>query len=223
MLSLSEKLLLIGLHDEKGSVVFSASLALPYGLAGALLLELYLSNRIDFVNNRVKVISKDKTGNALSDEALVLISSSPKLRDAKHWLNTIHSKVKNVQQRLAEQLVQKGVLSKQEQRFLWIFSRDRYPTHDAKPEQAIRDHIKDVVLNSKPPTEEDVAIVSLIDACELVNEVFDSSDRRRAKERIKKIGKDEKISQAISQTVEEIQVALIILITATTVTTTVAT
>ena len=39
MLTLPEELLLLGLHDKKGTVVSSASMALPYGLAGAVLLE----------------------------------------------------------------------------------------------------------------------------------------------------------------------------------------
>ena len=65
MLSLSEKLLLLGLHDEKGHVVMSASVALPYGLVGALLLELYLAKRIDFVEKNIQVINEQPTHNAL--------------------------------------------------------------------------------------------------------------------------------------------------------------
>ncbi len=39
-LNLAEELLLLALNEEKGTVVFAASTALPYGLAGALLIEL---------------------------------------------------------------------------------------------------------------------------------------------------------------------------------------
>jgi len=42
-----EELLLLALDDEKGKIIFSSSSALPYGLRGALLLELALVKKID--------------------------------------------------------------------------------------------------------------------------------------------------------------------------------
>jgi len=47
MLNLMEELLLLALDDEKGKIIFSSSSALPYGLRGALLLELALVKKID--------------------------------------------------------------------------------------------------------------------------------------------------------------------------------
>lgn len=222
MLTLSEKLLLLGLHDKKGSVVFSASTALPYGLAGALLIELYLSRRIDFIDKNIKVINADKVDNELLDEVRVLISSSSTLRDAKYWLKTIHSKVKAIQGRLASQLVEKKILSKKEHSFIWLIHYNRYPSRDVKPEQNLRAHIKSVVLKGAQASEEDIALLSLVQACELVNEVFDSSERKKAQQRIKELVKEQKISKAITQIVDEIMTALMVVIMASTVTTTIA-
>ena len=42
MLNLLEELLLLALDDEKGKIISSSSLALPYGLSGAILLEFSL-------------------------------------------------------------------------------------------------------------------------------------------------------------------------------------
>ncbi|NNJ72779.1 MAG: GPP34 family phosphoprotein, partial [Enterobacterales bacterium] len=217
MLSLSEKLLLLGLNDEKGSVVFSASGALPYGLAGALILELYLLEKIDFRDQKVKVINSGKTDNDLLNEVLALLSSSSKRRDTKHWVQKVTSKVKKIQERLAHQLVAKKVLSKQEHSFMWLINYNRYPTDDEQPEKDVRSHVKDVVLRRKEANLEDVALVSLIKACELINEVFDKSERDKAKKRIESMSKNLKIGAAISQTMEELMAAIMIAIIAATV------
>ena len=223
MLTLSEKLLLLALHDEKGSVVFSASMALPYGLAGALLLELYLANKITFVDKKVQVIDATTTNNELLNEALALIDNSSKLRSAEYWLSSISSKVKGIQQRLANQLVNKGILAEQEQTFLWVIKSTRYPTQDAKPEHDIRQQLKDIVLDGQNATEEDIALLSLVQVCELIAEVFNKDDRKFAQKRIKELAKDEKVSKAISQTVEQITAALLIIIVTTTAATSVVT
>lgn len=217
MLTLSEKLLLLALHDEKGSVVFSASTALPYGLAGALLLELYLSKRVEFVDQNIKVVGTQKTDNELLEEALQLIATSDKLRDTKYWLHRIHSKVSKIQQRLAERLVQKKVLSKEEHRFLWVFNYNRYPTQDEAPEQDILEQIKDVVLGSTAANEEDVALLSLVNACDLVDEVFAKDQRKTAKQRIEQLVKEQEMGDAISQTVKDVMAAIMVVIMASTI------
>ena len=223
MLTLSEKLLLLALHDEKGSVVFSASMALPYGLTGALLIELYLANKITFVDKKVQVIDATTTNNELLNEALALIDNSTKLRSAEYWLSTISSKVKGIQQRLANQLVDKGILAEQEQTFLWVLKSTRYPTQDAKPEHDIRQQLKDIVLDGQNATEEDIALLSLVEVCELIAEVFNKDDRKFAQKRIKELAIDEEISKAISQTVEQITAALLIIIVTSTAATSVVT
>ena len=222
MLTLSEKLLLLGLHDEKGHVVMSASVALPYGLAGALLLELYLDNRIDIVDKKVTLQDDKKTNNDILDEVLTLIAQSPKLRTTQYWLQTIQSKVADIQQRLTDQLVEKQVLSEKEHRFMWVINYNRYPTQNTQPESDIRTRMKQVVLQDAEPTEEEVALLSLVLACELISEVFDKADRTIAKERIKVLAKGQAISKTVAQTVDEIMVALIVIFTATTVSITVS-
>ena len=220
MLTLSEQLLLLGLHDEKGSVVFSASTALPYGLAGAILLELFFMEKISFKQDNIKLASTAKTGNAIHDEAIDLIKSSSKLRSTKYWVETFHRKLKNLQNRLAEQLVSKNVLSMEEHSFMWVINYKRYPTYNDKPEQAVRERIKRIVLKRDKPSDEEVALISLIKVCELTNEIFDKPDRKKAKARIKDISEKQQVSSAISKTMEEIMVAIMVVIMASTVTTT---
>ena len=50
-LTLADELLLLALDDTKGSVHSAASLALDYGLVGAVLTELTLNNRLTMNGN----------------------------------------------------------------------------------------------------------------------------------------------------------------------------
>ncbi len=201
MLSLSEKLLLLALHDEKGSVIFSASTALPYGLAGALIIDLVFQERIALLDGKIKVRNPRPTGDGLLDETLKLIRASDKPRDIKYWVQRIYSKVKNLRNRVTNGLIEKKILERQEQKILWVFPSRRYPTIDAAPENDIRKNIHEVVLRYKAPEKEDIALLSLVKSCELINEVFDKPDRKAAKKRIEAIIAGEVIGKAVSEVV----------------------
>ncbi len=213
-LNLPEKLLLLGLNDEKGSVVFSSSTALPYGLAGAVLLELLFQKRLHLLDDKLSVIDRKPTGDALLDETLALIAASEKLRKAKYWVNKIHGKIKKMQDRLAEGLVKKGILQKEEKKFLWLIPYRRYPTVNPASEMDIREQIRGAVLNSRAVDERLLSLISLMHACQLTTEVFDKSERKIAKKRIKEMSKNERVSKAVSDAVDAANAAIIAIIAA---------
>lgn len=201
MLSLSEKLMLLALHDEKGSVIFSASTALPYGLSGALIIDLLFQERIALVEGKIKVRNPRPTGDGLLDETLQLIRASDKPRDIKYWVQRIYSKVKDLQKRVSNGLIEKKILERREQKILWVFPSRRYPTIDAAPENEIRNNIHEIVLRYKAPEKDDIALLSLVKSCDLINEVFDKPDRKIAKKRIEAIITGEIIGKAVTEVV----------------------
>ena len=213
-LNLPEKLLLLGLNDEKGSVIFSSSTALPYGLAGAILLELLFQKRLHLIDDKISVIDRKPIDNALLDETLALIAASEKPRKAKYWVNKIHSKIKKIQDRLAEGLVEKDILQKEEKKFLWLIPYRRYPEQNAAAELAIRDKIRGAVLDNRDVDERLLSLISLMHTCQLSNEVFDKSERKAAKKRIREISKSELVSKAVSDAVEAANAAIIAVIAA---------
>jgi Golgi phosphoprotein 3 len=214
MPTIGEQLLLLALHDEKGTVLFSASTALPYGLAGATLLDLYFSNRIAIRERQVHVIDDAPTGDEILDEVLQLIESSDKTRDLKHWISRIHDKVKGLKGRLADSLVHKGILEREEHRLLWVFRQSRFPTQDAAPEYETRDSIRYIVLWGQEPGDREVALIGLVKACDLVNEVFAKGERKVAKKRIKELAEGEDVGKAVAAVVAEMTAAIVAIIVA---------
>ena len=215
MLSLSEKLMLLALHDEKGSIVFSASTALPYALAGALLIELLYQKKVAMENGKVIIVDRSQTGNELLDKALDLISSSQKLRSAKYWIQKFNTGIKGLKDWVLDRLVAQGILKREDQKILWVFPTKRYPMINAAQEHSIRSRIHQVVIQKVRPNQDDVALLSLVKACDLLNELFPKEERKRAKQRIKEIIEGEEIGRAVSTIVEEIMAALTIVLAAT--------
>lgn len=111
MLTIAEQLLLLALHDEKGTVVFSASTALPCG------------------------------------------------------------------------------------------------TQDATPKFETRDSIRNIVLLGQQPDEREVALIGLVKACELLNEIFAKGERKVTKKRIKELTEGEEVGKAVAAVVAEMVVS----------------
>ena len=204
MLTLPEQLMLLALRDDKGSVIFSASTALPYGLAGAVLLELFFRGKITHENKKIRIVDKNQIDDPIISEALTLMTVSSKEHDPKYWVQKINSKVKKLKHRVIDKLVEQQILNREGHKILWFFNVDRYPTLDVVPEMEIRNRIRNIVLNDYKPTEREIALLSLMKACSLMNEIFQRGERKLAKKKIRKLIENQKMSKNVSSAVTEI-------------------
>src|SRR5699024_12538746 len=128
----AEELLLLAMDDEKGTVVFSASDYLNYGLAGAILAELTILERIELNDKKVVVINEEETGVTFLDSVLGEIKQSNKSKKVDDGDNRIKSKKGQMRKDMIQLLVEKGVLKEEEKKVLWIFNQSTYPTEDRK-------------------------------------------------------------------------------------------
>ena len=220
--TLSEQLLLLGLDDEKGGVSFSASMALPYGLAGATLMELILRGRLTTEDGKLVVTDPSPTGDDLLDEATAVIGSANRPRDAKHWVSNLNGKLKRHERRLEDRLVSRGVLRRDERKLLWLIPDNRYPTVDPGPEADVRQRIRAVLLQDAEPDARTAVLISLAKACEVLDPLLASDERRAAKQRIKEITEGEVLGRAVGDAVADQTVASTAAIVAATAASTVA-
>ena len=212
-LYLHEQLLLLALDDAKGSVVFSSSTALPYALAGALILEMLDRGQLALVENTLAVVDTGR-GDPLIDEALTLVRESKKPRPIQYWVERFPNKLKGFRNRIAESLVEKGILRNEKKSFLWVFEFSRFPEVDAWPEQAILKKLRSAVLGDGVVDEETVKLLSLVKAAELIGEVFGRGERREAKKRIKELTSKEQVGKAVSEAVAATNAAVMAAVTA---------
>lgn len=147
-LTLMEEVLLLGLKDKQGYLSFWND-NISYTLRGCIILELALRHRIAMVkdpNRRrfpladryIQVIDERLTGEVLLDEALKMMKVSEKmsvgtwidLMSGETWnVLKIGYQLKQVRERLAKGLVDKGVLRTEKRNFL-LFDMATHPVSD---------------------------------------------------------------------------------------------
>ena len=76
MLRFAEEIMLLLLHDENGDFAPVSELSLQCALAGAVLMDLALENRIDTDTERLILLDKTPTGDDLLDPTLANIAES---------------------------------------------------------------------------------------------------------------------------------------------------
>jgi hypothetical protein len=218
MLTLAEELLLLGLRDEQGTVASGASLALRYGLQGAIMADLLVRDRLRLdEKGRVELVSETPTGDDLLDEALAAVAARNRPRPLKDWItSTARSGGKGAQARLAKRLVERDVLREEEGRFLWLFPTHHFPAVDPRPESDVRERVRRVVLQGSAPDERTLILLSLIKACGLTKEVFRDEDRTVAKARIDELTRGEAAGHAVAKAVAAVQAAVMAAVIAST-------
>lgn len=205
MLTLYEEFFLIAIDDHNGAVASPASETLHYGLAGAMLSELALQNKLSINDERLVVKDSTPLGDEKLDEALVAIMASPKPRKTTHWINELGER--KLPRRVADGLAVKGILTIEKKRYLWVIPYDAYPQQDASAKYWVKHYLRAIVLGGENPEPGVVALLSLLKACRLLNLVFTKDERKAAAHQVAALVQGEAYGEAVARTLEEIELA----------------
>ncbi|KAF9477684.1 Golgi phosphoprotein 3 [Pholiota conissans] len=157
-LTIMEEVLLLGIKDKQGYLSFWND-NISYALRGCILIELALRRRIALVkdpNRRripiaerlVEVIDDRQTGETLLDEALKMMKSQQDIEkmSINSWIDLMSGEtwnvmkigfqLKQVRERLAKGLVDKGVLRTEKRNFL-LFDMATHPVADVRTKESI--------------------------------------------------------------------------------------
>jgi golgi phosphoprotein 3 len=188
---LPDELLLLALHDEKGSVVPAAVAPLNGALMGAILMELALMGRIQEIPNGNIIADPSPTGDPLLDEVLRRIADADEPRSPSYWVGRLAGTTPRLKDRLLDGLVTRGILERREKRTLWIFRSHTFPLVDTALEQRLRDRLRAVVLEGQAPDRRTAALIGLVRACNLIDELFAPHERPQAHRRIAELTSEE--------------------------------
>lgn len=199
-LTLSEALLMLALGDEDGQVHRSAHKALPFGLAGAVLLVLASRGRLRHEDEVWKVTDATPTGDPALDPALAAMADEEEPQGTLHWLRTLpEAGATSFQQRLLHGLVERNVLNERKRRFLGLVPYRRYPTADPDPERRVRAHVRRVVLEGQAPDDRTRVLLALLKACDLTGEVFTPREQRDAADRLDALAEEQHAARGVSE------------------------
>ncbi len=208
-LSLSEKLVLLATDIQKGNVVSNAGISLNYCIAGAVLFEMMESGLIRTRDERVIEWPGELTGNALYDIGLKKMKHVDKAKTLRYWIELFSSVSDHMRTLILEQLVDKGVLEKQDKVLLWVFHVDRFPEKDAEPEHHIRERLKAIVEGRIIPDQEDLVLLSIVKSSDLISVAFPKELRKEAKKKIEELTHEDRFTGEIATIIQDIQTAII--------------
>jgi Golgi phosphoprotein 3 len=221
-LNLIDQLTLLSLDDEKGTFV-GDSTAYTYAIAGAIIMELALEERIDLSGEKLVVKDKSKTGDKIIDTYFDIIIESGKERKVKSWVDRIGNKANKIKGATIDKLIENRILEKREGKILWIFSNNKYPAQNSRPENQLRSRLYDIVVNSHRPELKEIMLLNLIESCSLGKEVFGKEQAKTFKKKLKSINEYDHLGDSVSKSVKEICEAInamLVIMIATTVITT---
>ncbi|MGW4941107.1 GOLPH3/VPS74 family protein [Actinoplanes sp. NPDC004185] len=210
-MNLAEEFVLLAYGDD--GVPDTDSVRLDHGLGGALLLELAISGRIGVEDKKVVVLDPAATGDPLVDQALGRIVADDKPRKPAHWVK----KFSDTRKPALDRLVDQGVLTREQDKVLFVFPRTRYPAPNGVepvPETEARQRLTAAVSGAGPVEPRTAALCALVGATNLDRKVFRTLDRKRVDERLREISAGDPTAAAVRQTVEEIQTAVIVAVVA---------
>ncbi|KAI5622584.1 Golgi phosphoprotein 3 [Silurus asotus] len=181
-LTLMEEVLLLGLKDREGYTSFWND-CISSGLRGCMLIELSLRGRLQLepcgmrrkslLARKVLCKSDTPTGDVLLDEALKHVKETQPPETVQNWIELLsgetwnpmklHYQLRNVRERLAKNLVEKGVLSTEKQNFL-LFDMTTHPLSNSTVKQRLVKKLQEAMLDKwvREPQRMDKRLLALI-------------------------------------------------------------
>jgi Golgi phosphoprotein 3 (GPP34) len=212
---LAEELLLLALDDETGKNRLSS---IDLGLAGAVLIELALLERVRVAERgesvkagRLVVLPGPAPASPVLARGLEVVSD----REGRRPQDVLTKLGKGLRERLADGLVDSGVLRRQPHRVLGLFPTQRLPAQDTAHEATVRERIW-AALSGAEPDERTAALIALLSAMNAVTTVFDAPNKRVVRKRAKEIAEGQWAATAVRKAIEAINAATVAAISAAT-------
>ena len=204
MLRFAEEIILLLLDDENGRFARVSTWSLNYALAGAVLMDLALENRIDTDLEKLVLVDSTPVGDSLLDPTLADIEGGEE-RDPRFWVERTAGRAEEIREEALSRLVARGILENRDDRFLWVFRSRRYPTVQGEAEREVKLRIMEVLFSEQIPDPRDVVIICLADACGIFQHLLSRQELNSASVRIQQVRRLDLIGQAMSQAIYDIE------------------
>ena len=207
-LSIAEEMLLLLLHDDDGTFIRLPDWSIRYALSGSVLMELAELGRIDTDLERLFVVSEEPVENELINSLLHEIIREENDQNTRFWVERTAVHAEAIREHALNSLIEKGILEKREQQFLWVFRSRKYPIIDGRAEKEVKLRLFEVLLSDVLPSPRDVVILCLSHACGILNEILPRHELDRALDRIEQVRRLDLIGQTVAKAIWDIEISI---------------
>ncbi|MCY3706732.1 MAG: cytochrome P450 [Gammaproteobacteria bacterium] len=207
MLRLAEELLLLLIDKTHGDLASVPEVPLRYALAGAVLMDLALEERIDTDLEHLFIVNATPVGDGLLDPSLAEISDTSDMHDAGYWVKHLArpAVADRLRDRAIDHLVEKRILKRDRGNLLSLARRvvhaRRYPTVDGRAEREVELRVMGVLFSDEIPGPRDVMLICLVDACGLFERLLSRAEREEVAERLDLIHRLDSIGRAVFEAI----------------------
>ena len=178
-------------------------------LAGAVLMELAINNRVDCGLDSFTVMDNNPTGDPILDRYLQQVSATDAQKEVKYWLNDIADDGEELVKLGFDRLVERKILAETEKRLLWVVKTKIYPTLDGSVEHNAKLRLMNILYSDDLPDPRDVVMFNLLDSCDMFRVLLPAAEVTRLQTKIRTISQLDLIGLETSKLIREIQIALV--------------
>lgn len=206
-LCLYEELMLLALCDRSGTI---NSGWYSHAIAGAVLAELLLLERLEVDDDKIFVLDPDETGDPVLDECLRWITDASSAKSIQHWVGKITG-MNGLKHRSVEGLCDRGILKADKDKVMLFFDRRIYPEIDPQPERDLVDRMAAAIESEAPLDPRTAVTIAIAQQTGLMKSVFTSAELKRYKARIEDICEGNDVGDAAKKAIEAQQAVLLFL------------
>ena len=184
----AEELLLLLHSDDSGYFIPIPEWKMSCALAGSVLMDLALDNRIDTDLETLILVDATPTGDELLDPALDEIAREEKTQSPQFWVERIARHANDINELVINRLVNKGIFEADAGGF-WTLSgkvsrSGRYPMVHGRTGEEIKGRIIRVLFDDEIPDPRDMCIMGLVHNCGGFRAMLEPEEYELAEERI---------------------------------------
>ena len=211
MLRFAEELLVLTIDAENRDPVHLPDRTLDYALAGAVLMDLALEDRIDTDMEALYVTDPAPVGDDLLDPVLAELVEKPDTLPTERWIARLAEQGGDLRELAMDRLVAAGIVEVDDGGVFsisrWVARSRRYPTVDGKAGQEIQSRMMGLLLSDEVPSPRDAVIISLAHACGVLRRILAPSDFEDLEERIELIAGLELVTRAAAAAIRNVSLA----------------
>ena len=203
MLLAAEEFLLFLLDEQNGTLLPMTERTEHLVLAGAVLMDLQLANRIDTDLDHLTLSNPTPLGDDVLDPVLADIAGAEATHDALHWVERTARRGHEIRERTIARLVSRGILIEPgDDGFLSLTPEvahaRRYPSTNGAAQEDVKLRVMRVLFSDDIPDPADVVIISLVDACDVWRKLLTAEELAKARGRIEIVSRLDLIGRAVA-------------------------
>ena len=198
----AEALCLLLLDREGGRLPPARRRAVHYALAGAVLVDLELADRLGNGSGQLHPTDPTPLGDDLLDPLLARIHAAPNGRGITGWVEETAARADGIRETALGRLVARGVLAVESNGGLGVFGPRRFSVIDDDADRDLRGRLARALADGGDPAPRDIALVRLVDACGGFERLVPPRELKNARRRITELRAETLPGHAVAAAVE---------------------